>query len=133
MMAVSEQVGVWLEEFSKLVSPEPWLKALRERAFARFAETGFPTTHDEEWRFTNVAAIARDHFPVGGVDVRLACSRPVQALAYPPSHETLAAAEPHLGRYAGIDVNPFTALNTAFLASITMVIVPAGAVVEQPI
>jgi len=28
----------------------------------RFAELGFPTTHDEEWRFTNVAAIARAAF-----------------------------------------------------------------------
>ena len=32
---------------------------LREAAFQRFAELGFPTTHDEEWRFTNVAPIAR--------------------------------------------------------------------------
>jgi Fe-S cluster assembly protein SufD len=40
----------------------PWLKKLREDAFARFCETGFPTTHDEDWRFTNVAAIARAPF-----------------------------------------------------------------------
>ena len=32
---------------------------LRENAFARFCETGFPTTHDEDWRFTNVSVIAR--------------------------------------------------------------------------
>jgi Fe-S cluster assembly protein SufD len=40
----------------------PWVKRLREEAFARFCETGFPTTHDEDWRFTNVAAIARTRF-----------------------------------------------------------------------
>jgi Fe-S cluster assembly protein SufD len=39
-----------------------WLKKLREDAFARFCETGFPTTHDEDWRFTNVSAIARTSF-----------------------------------------------------------------------
>jgi Fe-S cluster assembly protein SufD len=39
-----------------------WLKALRQEGFARFAETGFPTTHDEDWRFTNVAAIAQTEF-----------------------------------------------------------------------
>jgi len=39
-----------------------WLKKLREEAFARFAEAGFPTTHDEDWRFTNVAPIARTTF-----------------------------------------------------------------------
>ncbi len=35
-----------------------WLQSLRQDAFARFSETGFPTTHDEDWRFTNVAAVA---------------------------------------------------------------------------
>ena len=32
--------------------------AARARRIARFAELGFPTTRDEEWRFTNVAPIA---------------------------------------------------------------------------
>ena len=40
----------------------PWLRKLRADAFARFCETGFPTTHDEDWRFTNVSAIARTEF-----------------------------------------------------------------------
>jgi Fe-S cluster assembly protein SufD len=40
----------------------PGLRKLRADAFARFCETGFPTTHDEDWRFTNVSAIARTQF-----------------------------------------------------------------------
>ena len=32
---------------------------LRQKAAQRFAELGFPTTHDEDWRFTNVAPIAK--------------------------------------------------------------------------
>jgi Fe-S cluster assembly protein SufD len=39
-----------------------WLETLRQEAFARFAETGFPTTHDEDWRFTNVAVVANTVF-----------------------------------------------------------------------
>jgi len=39
-----------------------WLHALRKDAFARFGELGFPTTRDEEWRFTNIAPIARTAF-----------------------------------------------------------------------
>ena len=42
------------------------VRALRERAFAQFAATGFPTTQHEEWRFTNVAPIAAEPFTVGG-------------------------------------------------------------------
>jgi Fe-S cluster assembly protein SufD len=36
-----------------------WLRSSREAAFARFAEVGFPTIHDEDWRFTSVAAVAQ--------------------------------------------------------------------------
>ena len=39
-----------------------WLRNLRNEAFSRFCETGFPTTHDEDWRFTNVASIAQTQF-----------------------------------------------------------------------
>ncbi len=39
-----------------------WLRELRENAFARFCSVGFPTTRDEDWRFTNVAALARTPF-----------------------------------------------------------------------
>src|SRR5512135_1219555 len=35
---------------------------LRTSAIRRFAELGFPTTHNEEWRFTNIASIVRSDF-----------------------------------------------------------------------
>ena len=40
----------------------PWLKQIREGAIARFAELGFPTTKQEEWRFTSVAPIVDTRF-----------------------------------------------------------------------
>jgi Fe-S cluster assembly protein SufD len=38
------------------------LHALRRRGFAAFAAQGFPTTAEEEWRFTSVAPLAATHF-----------------------------------------------------------------------
>src|ERR1700722_4946374 len=35
-----------------------WLAPLRSAGIASFTELGFPTLHDEDWRFTNVAPIA---------------------------------------------------------------------------
>ncbi len=35
---------------------------LRRKAIARFASVGFPTTRDEEWRFTNTAPLSRVNF-----------------------------------------------------------------------
>jgi len=53
-------------EFQKLAAGRdlPWLRALRENAFARFCEVGFPTTRDEDWRFTNVSSIAETPFRI---------------------------------------------------------------------
>src|SRR3989442_9748870 len=62
-----QNVETYLETFTEFQKQGaghnlPWLRRLREDAFARFCETGFPTTHDEDWRFTNVSAIARTQF-----------------------------------------------------------------------
>lgn len=55
----------YLEAFERLdkASKQPsWVRTQRQEAFSRFAETGFPTTHNEDWRFTNVAPIANTPF-----------------------------------------------------------------------
>ncbi len=39
-----------------------WLQELREAGMERFAALGFPTTKQEEWRFTSVAAVAETRF-----------------------------------------------------------------------
>ncbi len=39
-----------------------WLTPLRKAAFSRFDEVGFPTRHDEEWRFSNPATLAETPF-----------------------------------------------------------------------
>ena len=39
-----------------------WVTAARRHALVRFHELGFPTTRDEEWRFTGVAPIAEGRF-----------------------------------------------------------------------
>jgi len=40
----------------------PWLNALRKAALARFSSQGFPSPREEEWKYTNVAAIERKRF-----------------------------------------------------------------------
>ena len=67
MTTAIQNVDNYLHQFTDLSrraagNELPWLKKLRDDAFARFCETGFPTTHDEDWRFTNVSAIARTPF-----------------------------------------------------------------------
>jgi Fe-S cluster assembly protein SufD len=51
----------FLENLSRLESAlQPsWLLPLRKTGIANFAKLGFPTLHDEDWRFTNVAPLAK--------------------------------------------------------------------------
>ncbi len=37
----------------------PWVTAARQSAFERFEERGFPTKREEEWKYTDVAAIGK--------------------------------------------------------------------------
>ena len=39
-----------------------YVRDLRQVAFSRFTELGFPTTRQEDWRFTNVSDIAKTRF-----------------------------------------------------------------------
>lgn len=36
-----------------------WLRLLRQKSFARFEQIGLPTVKDEDWKYTNVAPIAK--------------------------------------------------------------------------
>jgi Fe-S cluster assembly protein SufD len=43
----------------------PWLSARRQRAFERFTAEGWPTTKQESWHHTTLAALDRETFGVG--------------------------------------------------------------------
>jgi len=67
MIATSEKQGLYLSSFreleNRLAAASPsWLHEIRRAAMAGFAENGFPTTRQEEWRNTNVAPIAAAPF-----------------------------------------------------------------------
>jgi Fe-S cluster assembly protein SufD len=75
-----DRYQAWFERFLEgRGRREPgWLTTIRRAAIARFAELGFPTTRDEEWRFTPVGRVATTPFrpadeagtPVSRADVQ---------------------------------------------------------------
>ena len=105
------------------------IERIREEARQRFAELGFPTTHDEDWRFTSVAPIARTTFTPGESGLK-AGPHPhgvqISKLSESP-------AEPHLARYASYQNNAFVALNTANFEDGLFIHIAKGAVIDQPI
>src|SRR5512135_1826393 len=76
-MPAIDTLNSYETDYEQLVRARPsepeWLTSLRRDAFSRFAAQGFPTTRQEEWRFTNVAPIAEQQFRVsagGGEGLR---------------------------------------------------------------
>jgi Fe-S cluster assembly protein SufD len=58
------------------------LRQLRQSAISRFAELGFPTTRDEDWKYTNVDPIAATAFEHGtGKETSIAAEE-VNALSF---------------------------------------------------
>ena len=149
-----------------------WLEQLREDGWARFSAKGFPSTHDEDWRFTNLAALAKtafrraaqgeiaapaeqlERYRVAGTacqlvfingrfapqlsdlgslpDGLLVCSLK-QAIDCGREGCAPEGIEQHLGRYANMDRDVFTALNTALWEDGAYLRVRRGVALEQPI
>jgi Fe-S cluster assembly protein SufD len=73
MISATEEKGLYQSQFENLrksLQTEPgWLAEIRKAAMDRFLAVGFPTTKDEEWRFTSVAPISRISFKLAdGLD-----------------------------------------------------------------
>jgi Fe-S cluster assembly protein SufD len=139
-----------------------WLQSIREEAFARFVEEGFPTTHDEDWRFTNVAAVANTEFELAQPTKisaeqlesfaisQFACrlvfvnGHFVPELSQNPGQDGLhvfnldfgigeAVVEDYFGKFLNIQRDSFAALNTALFEDGICIEVADGVQVKHPI
>lgn len=138
-----------------------WLKQIRRQAYAHFTETGFPTTRDEDWKYTDVRELAagqwsvgsgesgkvsREQLPVRGgntavfVDGRF--DEGLSDLEKLPAgvictafSEALdhAAFRAHISEVVEPDFNGFTALNTAFIENGVFIHVPENTKIEETI
>ncbi|MBI3328649.1 MAG: SufD family Fe-S cluster assembly protein, partial [Nitrospinae bacterium] len=71
MLDVMEAKDIYRAQFARFEKElasngQVWTRGIREAAISRFAELGFPTTREEEWKYTNVAPIAKIPFKPAG-------------------------------------------------------------------
>ncbi len=113
------------------------IEQIREEARQRFAELGYPTTHDEDWRFTNVSPIRAMERSAEGAPVPAHLPAPIPGVEITTIAEALRhhpeLSEPYLARYADYQSHSFVALNTAHLTDGFFIRIPKGAVIEEPI
>ena len=105
------------EQFRELIPAEadPQLRKLREQAFADFGRTGFPHVKLEDWKYTNVAPLAKESWTIT-----------------PFLSETLPDGAIDLLDRFNHRRNGFTALHLAF-AQIQVLRIAKDVSVEEPI
>jgi Fe-S cluster assembly protein SufD len=139
------------------------LLGLRRAALKRFESLGLPSSRQEDWRFTDLSALAKIPFQRAG-DTPVAADRlpalkgphhrlvfvngrfapslsrlqalPDEALIASLGQALLTHPEqvvPYLDRLKGLEDNPFTARNSAFWENGAFVYLPRGVVLEQPL
>jgi Fe-S cluster assembly protein SufD len=138
-----------------------WLHQLRGTGRARFAKLGFPTTRDEDWRFTSVAPITELNFmsPSADADAQLGdClfgglegprlvfvnghySRELSVVADLPNDVKVGNVAGALAQndrvlqihMAHRDTDAFASLNSACFTDGAFINLPEGVVMETPI
>ena len=71
--ATKEKSPFWTAFQKAMENPEreklpSWVERLREGAIDRFEQLGFPTTDEEDWKYTNVAPLAKRNFAAVAAD-----------------------------------------------------------------
>ncbi|MGJ5673244.1 MAG: Fe-S cluster assembly protein SufD [Nostochopsis sp.] len=139
---------------------EGWLQVLRDRAANWVRHSTFPTTRNEEWRFTDLSALRQvkfNHVETGNfaflqpdilpeaVNSRLVFINGVYAsnlssVAGLPDGVVVGnldvSSQPSVEKYLAQSegaMEVFTALNTAAIKDLAVVLVPKNVVVETPI
>ncbi|MGH8279321.1 MAG: Fe-S cluster assembly protein SufD [Gammaproteobacteria bacterium] len=172
MNAVAETAQPYVPHFEALQKAErdttvEWLKALRLRAFRRFAEHGFPAERHEDWKYSNTRALqklrlhsavtqpaaldsqwlapaelqlpgARRLVFVDGVPVaNLGTRTQADGLKITPLAQALGDGSGRLEKLLLPEAlwadDPFTALNTAFLAHGVLIAIADAAHIAAPL
>jgi Fe-S cluster assembly protein SufD len=139
------------------------LQSRKKEALANFEKSGFPTTKNEEWKYTNVSSILKKDFILSGstslnkediqpfllggpeanhiIFLNGIYSKEYSKIVSPESSliiKNFSDAEPaileaYFGKLADANKDSFTALNTAFAENGAYIRVPKGKIVEAPV
>lgn len=160
-MSLSEYTDQWLSAVMPQVSEGPgWLTDLRQGAVEQFATSGLPHARLENWKYTDVKALAKRDFSlpkkIDAAELVAEKSLGVQGLRlvfvdglFSPEQSDLGelpkgvnvlpladnanAAKTVLGQVAAANFSGFTALNLASWQDGVLIDLANNAVLEQPV
>lgn len=160
---MASTVENYLEKYNALQQRE--FPLLQDKALAHFSRMGFPTSKNEEWKYTGIAPIIskdfsfsvpenktsskeilqRFPFVKGSVLIVLEngkINREASDLSATPAGllikslgeaKNIEEVKTHYNRYADVQDDAFSALNTAFANDGLVLLIDSKAVIEKPV
>jgi Fe-S cluster assembly protein SufD len=130
---MSEVLDFYLQQAKGTVSTTPWVADLQQAAVNDLTQYGFPTRHVEDWKYTVLDSFLQQRFLRGS---HLSADRSSKDVLIKPlsdmirDHEDLI--KPYLGQILQHE-HGIHALNTAMLSEGTVIYLPSGAKISEPI
>ncbi|WP_058533418.1 Fe-S cluster assembly protein SufD [Legionella saoudiensis] len=159
---MNEILDFYQQQAAVSLSTTPWLAQLQTKALTNLNRRGFPTRHDEEWKYTNVDALLKQSFTpynrdavaaspqvsdlpvaqqvlihnglISGIE-QVTQAMPAGVLILPLASALTSHAElvqAHLGHSLN-EEHGFHFLNTAMIHCGVFIYIPKGVCVDEPI
>lgn len=111
----------------------PEFRELQAKGLAHFLDQGFPTRHDEDWKYSAPDLFLKQRFQAEFEALNLPEVKGVVVLPLEDAMQTMREKlHPYLSRFSPI-TNGFQALNTAMLKTGVVIYIPAGVKIDEPI
>lgn len=151
---MKELLNAYQAEAQGRLLSEPWVAELQKAALEDLQALGFPTRHDEEWKYTALDSFLQQHFSVAKpteAESRFKADFPAYTLEiingqvlgldrlpkgveiYPLAEALQTRAELFRPFFARKPAHGFLALNTAMLATGLVIHLPAGVRLDKPV
>lgn len=136
-----------------------WLTHLREDAFNAFSRNGFPTTKQEDWRFTNIAPFLKDDFLLSPGEASLLNNKKANSIPHFDAYEIVLKNgmlnedinipgvnisplrtalkndryKDYLSKHISLAAQPMAALNTALFEHGIVIEAEKNSIADKPI
>jgi len=125
-----------LEHLSRARQEPDWLLALRLRALEAFERLPMPDQRTEGWRRTSLRGLSLDELIPTSESVTVKAASPALAMSLEDAlcDERLGpTVQRYFGDVVDVEADKFVAFHYAFFNTGAVIVIPRGAVVEQPI
>ena len=132
---MSESLEFYVNDLADVPTYAPWILDLKQQARSDFARLGFPTKHDEDWKYTSTAPLLQHTFSKRRTSDLCVPDVPTGVVVLPLHKALISHADlmkPYLNNIMQ-QAHGFHAFNTVMFDDGMLIYIPEGVCVDEPI